>query len=66
MIEMNDQVFESNGLRILTVALRHRLLVAPEDRNRLAESFICLNRDLLLRGSQRGSAYTELPVLAYM
>ena len=35
---MNDQVFDDDGLRILTVALRHYLLVAEEDLFFPAES----------------------------
>ena len=53
LVEMNDQVFEGNRLKILT------LLVAPEDRSRLAESLICLDRDLLRRISQRGSGCAD-------
>ena len=30
LVEMNDQVFKSNGLRMLTFVLRHCLLVALE------------------------------------
>ena len=45
LVEMNDQVFEGNRLKILTLILRHRLLIAPEDRNGLvAESLNCLSR----------------------
>jgi len=66
LVEMNDQVFEANRLKILTLTLRHRLLVAPEDRNRLAESLICLNRDFLRRISQRGSSYADFLILARM
>ena len=58
LIEMNDQVFEGNRLKILT------LLVAPEDRSRLAESLICLNRDLLRRISHRGSGCADFLVLS--
>ena len=47
LVKMNDQIFDSNGLRILTVALWSCFIVTPEDRNRLAESLICLHRDLL-------------------
>ena len=59
LVEMNDQIFDSNGLIILTVALRFCFLVVPEDHNRLAESLICLHRDLLRRISQRDSGYTN-------
>ena len=64
LVKMNDQVFKGNRLKILTLALRHRLLVAPEDRNGLTESLICLSRDLLRRISQRGSGYADFLVLA--
>ena len=31
LVEMNDQVFKNDRLKILTVVLRHCLLIAPED-----------------------------------
>ena len=43
LVEMNNQVFEGNRLKILT------LLVATEDRSRLAKSLLCLDSDLLER-----------------
>ena len=58
LVEMNDQVFEGNRLKILT------LFVAPEDRSRLAKSLICLDRDLFQRISQRGSGYANFLTVA--
>ena len=58
LVEMNDQVFDGNRLKILT------LLVAPEDRSRLAESLICLDGDLLRRISQRGFGYADFLAIA--
>ena len=58
LVEMKDQVFEGNRLKILT------FLVVLEDRSRLAESLICLDRDLLRRISQRGSGYANFLALS--
>ena len=38
LVKMNDQIFDSNRLRIMTVALRSCFLVAPDDRNRLVRA----------------------------
>ena len=57
LVEMNDQVFEGIRLKILA------LFVAPEDRSRLAESLIYLDRDLLQRIRQRGSGYADFLVV---
>ena len=58
LVEMNDQVFEGNRLKILT------LFVVPEDRSRLAEGLICLDGDLFRRISQRGSGYVDFLAVA--
>ena len=74
-IPLAEAVLGSQGTfiasRTVLICWRGVMLVSTETVldshrvcNRLAESLICLNRDLLLRVSQRGSGYADL--LAHM
>ena len=53
LVKVDDHVFDGNGFRILTVALRHHLLVAKEDFIPQRSRHLVFHRKLIVKNLQK-------------
>ena len=60
LIKVDDQVFDGNGFKILTVALRHYLFVAEEDCSPLWSRHLVNHRKLIGKNLQSIELRSEI------